>query len=303
MVHTGMHPPALRWPLEAIWQAVEPTLPGFTAELLPCIDSTNSELLRRLRGDSGAEARPEPTLLVAERQTAGRGRHGRQWHSSAATPGASLTFSLALPLAPADWSGLSLVAGISIADSLEPLAAGATPAIGLKWPNDLWLRGAGGERKLAGILVETASVGSQRFAVVGVGINIAPPTGGLTLEAGASAAVPPGFLSELDPALDAPGALLAIAAPLAGALAAFAQFGFDPFRSRFARRDLLEGRLLALSDGSSGTGCGVAENGALLVHTAGGMQHITSSDISVRPAPGACAPAGSPGSVPNPAAC
>ena len=66
----------IRWPLEAIWQAVEPSLAGFTCEVLPTIDSSNTELMRRFKA-----GRPEPTLLVAEQQSAGRGRVGRQWHS------------------------------------------------------------------------------------------------------------------------------------------------------------------------------------------------------------------------------
>ena len=67
------------WPAEAIWEAVSPGLPGFSVEILPQIDSTNSELMRRARA-----GRAEPVLLVAEQQTAGRGRLGRDWHSDAA---------------------------------------------------------------------------------------------------------------------------------------------------------------------------------------------------------------------------
>ena len=89
----------IRWPAEAVWEAVAPLLPGFTVEVLPSIDSTNTELMRRARA-----GQCEPTLLVAEQQTAGRGRLGRVWQSDA---GASLMMSLGLPLAPADWSGLS----------------------------------------------------------------------------------------------------------------------------------------------------------------------------------------------------
>ena len=66
----------LRWPLEAVWEAVAPLLPGFTAEMLPSVDSTNTELMRRARA-----GRCDPVLLVAEQQTAGRGRLGRAWHS------------------------------------------------------------------------------------------------------------------------------------------------------------------------------------------------------------------------------
>ncbi len=61
----------LRWPLEAVWEAVAPLLPGFTAELLPSVDSTNTELMRRARA-----GRSDPVLLVAEQQTAGRGPPG-----------------------------------------------------------------------------------------------------------------------------------------------------------------------------------------------------------------------------------
>ena len=58
----------IRWSAEAIWEAVEPLLPGFTVEVLPQIDSTNTELMRRARA-----GQTEPVLLVAETQTAGRG--------------------------------------------------------------------------------------------------------------------------------------------------------------------------------------------------------------------------------------
>ncbi|HRM93338.1 MAG TPA: biotin--[acetyl-CoA-carboxylase] ligase, partial [Alicycliphilus sp.] len=107
-----------QWPAEAIWQAIEPLLPGFTVEVLPSIDSTSSELMRRARA-----GRQEPTLLVAEQQTAGRGRLGREWHTgtyegTGLLP--ALTFSLGLPLAPHDWSGLSLAVGVSVAESLQP---------------------------------------------------------------------------------------------------------------------------------------------------------------------------------------
>ena len=275
----------IRWPAEAIWQAVEPQLPGFTIEVLPCIDSTNTELMRRARA-----GRCEPILLVAEQQTAGRGRLGREWHSG--TDAASLTFSLGLPLAPLDWSGLSLAVGVSVAESLQPLLPAAdsrTPRIGLKWPNDLWLGGAAGERKLGGILVETASfvapqrpaLGSAvapRYVVVGVGLNVLP-------RADAGLSIPAGCLQEVDAALDAPTALARIAAPLVAMLQSFELYGFEPMQPRFALRDVLQERLVTLSDGSRGTAHGVAPDGALLVHTAQGMQSVTSADVSVRPAP------------------
>lgn len=271
----------MNFPAEAIWEAVEPVLPGFTVEVLPQIDSTNSELMRRSR-----LGQTEPVLLVAEQQTAGRGRLGRQWQSQA---GDSLTFSLGLLLAPADWAGLSLAVGVCLAEALHP-------QVRLKWPNDLWLD----DRKLGGILIETATPVSpascvipaglpprrrgagtqgvlpQRFAVVGVGINLAPrPAAGLS--------TPPAALQELLPGIDAGQALLRIAEPLVRTLQAFETFGFAPFQGRFNARDALRERAVILSDGTAGTAHGASETGALLVHTAHGMHAVTSSEIGVRP--------------------
>ena len=269
-------PAPIRWPAEAIWQAVAPGLPGFTVEVLPQIDSTNTELMRRFR-ETGAS---DPLLLVAEQQSAGRGRMGRSWQGSW---GDSLTFSLGMPLQPADWSGLSLAVGISLAESLDP-GNPAQPAIRLKWPNDLWLTDTQGERKLAGILVETANRGEQRYVVMGVGINVRALAQPLTAAAvGQPAALAPAALQDLLPGIDVAAALLQVAAPLVRAVQAFGLFGFARFQARFAARDALAGRAVQLSDGTRGVAHGVGENGALLVHTAAGMKEITSSEVSVRP--------------------
>lgn len=285
--------PPIQWPAEALWQAIAPSLPGFTVEVLPQIDSSNSELMRRFRGGPCAAPNPEPLLLVAEQQSAGRGRLGRSWQGRR---GDSLMFSLGLPLQPADWSGLSLAVGVSVADSLEPPVPGKTPRIGLKWPNDLWLTTAQGEGKLAGILVETAIWEDMRYVVIGVGINIRPPPA--TAETPGTPATPamrtiaPVSLQELAPSIDASGALLRVVPPLVQAVLGFEQFGFAPFQARFAARDVLADRAVELSDGSHGTARGVAENGALLVHTAAGMTTITSSEVSVRPIGAAGKPQG-----------
>ena len=258
-----------RWPLEAIWEAVVSGLPGFTVEMVPQIDSTNTELMRRARA-----GRFEPVLLVAEQQTAGRGRLGRQWFSEGAAPtpdsgavanGGALTFSLGLPLAPHDWSGLSLAVGVSVVQSLHP-------DLRLKWPNDVWLH----DCKLAGILIETASFGDMRYAVVGVGINIkAPDATGL--------ATPPAGLREVLPGIHAPQALLRVAAPLVRAIKAFEVSGFAPFQKLFNERDALGGLFVTLSDGMSGEALGVDSVGALQVRTAQGLKKVTSAEVSVRP--------------------
>jgi len=259
---------------ENIWQALVPRLPSFTVEVLPEIDSTNTELMRRAR-----DGLLEPVLLVAERQTAGRGRLGRGWHSR---PGQSLTFSLGLPMAPASWSGLSLVVGLSLAEQLDP-------QIRLKWPNDLWLH----QRKLGGILVETAThtgnspdEAGRRLVVVGVGINIARPDAtALQTPASdtASAPVPPAGLSEVCMGLTAGEALERVAAPLVNDLLRFETTGFTSFQPRFARLDALTGLQVRLSDGTEGQARGVDAEGALLLETPDGLRRVTSSEVSVRP--------------------
>ena len=286
--------PALRWPAEAVWQAIEPLLSGFSVEILPELGSTNTELMRRAR-----LGRADPVLLVAERQTAGRGRLGRAWSShgaalhdgagldagaaantaaadkaatagpdaaaQAAQTGASLTFSLGLALAPADWSGLSLAVGLAVAHSLHP-------GVQIKWPNDLWFDG----RKLGGILIETVAVGELRYAVIGIGINIERP-------AAQDLRTPPAALRELLPEVDAAQALGLIALPLVQAVLRFAHEGFGPLRSAYHARDLLYGQELVCTDGTVGQGRGVDASGALLLHTASGLQKISSAEVSVRP--------------------
>ena len=248
------------WQAEAIWEAMQPLLPGFTVEVLPSIDSTNTELMRRARA-----GQLDPILLVAEQQTAGRGRLGRQWQSEGPADGAGLTFSLGLPLAPRNWSGLSLAVGVSVAESLHP-------DLRLKWPNDVWLK----DRKLAGILIETASFGSVRYVVIGIGINITPRDA-------AGLATPPAWLQEVQPGLNAPQTLQRLMPTLVPTLLHFESHGFAPFHRRFCALDVLAGRVVKLSDGTEGVAKGVDEDGALLLQTATGMQKITSAEVSVRP--------------------
>ena len=245
------------WPSEAIWEQVYPLLPDFTVEVLPEIDSSNSELMRRARA-----GQYEATLLVAERQTAGRGRMGRVWQSQ---PGGSLTFSISLSMAPRDWSGLSLAVGLSLAESLHP-------GVRLKWPNDLWLE----DRKLGGILVEAASMAGRSQVVVGVGLNIRP-----RVADGLNTA--PAALTELLPDLTAAACLARVAFPLIQTLRTFEHDGFAPLQDRFASRDVLKGRRVYTSDGQVGEALGVGPSGALRLQTAAGLQEIHSAEISVRP--------------------
>jgi BirA family transcriptional regulator, biotin operon repressor / biotin---[acetyl-CoA-carboxylase] ligase len=261
------------WPAEAIWQQVMalglPSMAAFSVEILPEIDSTNTELMRRARA-----GRLEPTLLVAEHQSAGRGRMGRDWQSE---PGHSLTFSFGCSLSPQQWEGLSLAVGTSLAGSL---GQDTEPRIRLKWPNDLWWQ----ERKLAGILIETAPVSTfgaaapaERYVVIGIGVNIDEPPPSQPLRTAAA------WLRELQPEATAASVLLRIFRPLLQDVLEFERSGFAAFSQRFAACDALKGREVVLSDGRSGQALGVDASGALLVHTSQGVQRVASLEVSVRP--------------------
>ena len=285
------------WGAEALWQALVPLLPGLSIEVVQSLDSTNSELTERLRSASRVQKVPSdrrggrvddlfPQMLVAINQTAGRGRLGRRWHS---TPGSSLTFSLALPLVRTDWSGLSLAVGLAVAEALDPEGR----RLGLKWPNDIILRdpASGDEsaqhksavgavrlgRKLGGILIESVSVGDQRAAVIGIGINVLPQP---VAEADYGAAA----LAEIWPEATPQDALARLGEPLVRTLVAFERDGFAPLQEAYARRDALRGLRVKTNDAAmpEGIASGVDAGGALQVVGNGQTRRVVSGEVSVR---------------------
>lgn len=126
---------------------------------LATVDSTNDYL----KAMAGA---PEWTCVTADRQTAGRGRQDRHWHSAA---GEGLYLSILLrPAADAPHLPLlSLTAAVAVAETLRDEGV---PGVDIKWPNDLLI----GERKVCGILIESAGHGAEatRRVVVGIGVNL-----------------------------------------------------------------------------------------------------------------------------------
>lgn len=227
--------------------------------------STNADLLARLPLLGG------PTLLAAERQTAGRGRAGRVWHSEA---GASLTFSLAWPFpGPAQGlSGLTLAVGVALAEVL----AGLDVFVKLKWPNDVLRDG----RKLAGVLTETATAGGALWAVVGVGVNLALPEA-LEARIGHQAADAP-WLERMD----RNALLAALACGLGQTLGQFAASGFGPFVADWNKLHAYAGREVDIIDQGRTLWCGravgVDGSGRLLLETDGGLVAVLAGDVSLR---------------------
>jgi BirA family transcriptional regulator, biotin operon repressor / biotin---[acetyl-CoA-carboxylase] ligase len=175
---------------------------------------------------------------------------------------------------------------VALADAIEPRPAAGGPRVGLKWPNDLWLLDrqtpeALSGRKLGGILIESTTVGRNRLAVIGIGLNVLPQPASTPAELTHGYAC----LDELDPGISAPAALGRIARPLVDALVAFQRDGFPAFADRFAARDLLRGRAVTttLADLPEGVAQGVAPSGALLVMTPQGVvRDVASGEVSVR---------------------
>jgi len=259
-----------------------------TIEVVAETGSTNADLLARIQTAHASDTLSTPALLIAEQQTAGRGRAGRTWLSA---PSAALMFSLAwrfdLPLHK--MVGLPLAVGVAIVTALNAYLAQASgdPAtdvgIRLKWPNDLLLAGA----KLGGILIETTSancVNGERnaWAVIGVGINIAMPTD-MQQQLGRSVAnlpVPANF--------DRDALMAELLRGLTQALQQFQQHGLGAFVARWNQLHAHAGQQVVILDQGKvlheGTALGIDEIGRFLLQTAPDAQPVAimAGDISLR---------------------
>jgi BirA family biotin operon repressor/biotin-[acetyl-CoA-carboxylase] ligase len=224
---------------------------------------STSDLLKD-RARAGA---PEWSVVLADAQTAGRGRQGRAWRS---TPGNLHLSVLLRPRGlPGTWTRLPLLAGLAVAEALA--GPGVDPRV--KWPNDVWIGG----RKVAGVLVESASSGSGiESAVIGVGVNVASVPDGLDDEARAAAAC----LAEFDRARDA----VAVAAAVLGRIRVWyhrlAAGGGDVIAAWRARALPWWGRRVEARSGNGvvgGVAEGVDEDGALILRLDDGTRAVLHS--------------------------
>jgi BirA family biotin operon repressor/biotin-[acetyl-CoA-carboxylase] ligase len=257
---------------EAIVRALDGGARALAVEVVDMIDSTSSELLRRA-----------PTIdihrhvLAAECQTAGRGRRGRVW---ASVVGGSLTFSLGhrFEQGASHLSALPLAVGLALANALEALGF---DGVGLKWPNDVVVRG----RKLGGILVELSGDAlGPSLAVIGIGLNVRLPLSVRREMAGGVI-----DLGEIAPAIavDRNALLGRILSALTDMLEAYAARGFTPLRATWQRRHALHGKAVQvlLPDGGKVRGevAGVDADGALLLSAGGRRLRFVNGEVSLRP--------------------
>jgi BirA family biotin operon repressor/biotin-[acetyl-CoA-carboxylase] ligase len=243
---------------------------AWQVQLVDTAASTNTHLMQ-----TALAADIHRTVVVAEMQTAGRGRLGRHWQSGL---GASLTFSVGWRFAQGAGAlgGLSLAVGVALVRAMKALGA---QDVQLKWPNDLLHAG----RKLGGILIEMQGDAlGPSTVVIGVGLNVA---------------FPPALVAQIDqPATDLVHAGIAtrdrnlmfatLLRELGHALDEFAQEGFAAFRAEWQRNHAFQDAVVVLtrSGGTTlrGTAHGVDSQGALLLDTPQGREHVLSGDISLR---------------------
>lgn len=255
--------------------AITQALPVEAAGVLACLEiawslrSTNSELL----------ARPVPAqgtaVLLAERQTDGRGRRGRVWSSPLASH-VYLSFSRGFDGGLARLAGLSLAMGVAAAEALR--AAGFAE-VGLKWPNDLMVA----DRKLGGLLVEGGGeMAGPARAVIGIGVNVHMPAA-----FAADIGQPWIDLDQLAGKAVARNAIaVALLAGMLPALELFEAQGLAPFLPRYAQLDVLAGRQVQVEEGGvlyHGTALGLAGDGALQLRVDGVVRSFHAGEVSVRP--------------------
>jgi BirA family biotin operon repressor/biotin-[acetyl-CoA-carboxylase] ligase len=237
------------------------------------LGSTNDEAKALAEADAG-----HGEVVVAERQTAGRGRRGREWVSPARR---NVAFSVILrpeDLPPARAPELTLVAAVAVCDALRHSGADA----GIKWPNDVLVGG----RKIAGILTEmSAEADRVHWVVVGVGVNVNTRREDFPAELRGEAT---SLLIEREHPSPRALFLAACLTSLEGWYDRHAEEGFAPIRQAWRERSVTLGQEVSVTtDGAQVVGLAedIDETGALLVRTPAGTVRVTSGDVAlVRPA-------------------
>jgi BirA family biotin operon repressor/biotin-[acetyl-CoA-carboxylase] ligase len=231
------------------------------------LDSTNSALRRLPLEEQHA------TVVLAEHQSAGRGRLGRQWHSPfASNLYLSLGWRFEQPLS--ELGCLPLVVALATADALQRAGLDGHR---VKWPNDILLDG----RKLCGCLVEMQGDAQGPYQVVlGVGVNVNMPHE----EAAGVIDQPWTDLQSRLPGLSRNSLAAMLVDELFGHIQSFAGQGFAPFKERWKQMDALIGKTISTQDGHDqieGIALGVDDDGALLLDIGDKVLKLHSGEVSL----------------------
>ncbi|UCJ19098.1 bifunctional biotin--[acetyl-CoA-carboxylase] ligase/biotin operon repressor BirA [Pseudomonas sp. MM211] len=259
----------LEAPLSLLVSAASGHLGSWPITLLQQVDSTNAEAMRRL----AAGAAP-PFLIVAEQQTAGRGRRGRNWVSPF---GENLYYSLVLRITGGmrQIEGLSLVVGLAL---LQTIREAGVSGVGLKWPNDLLVGG----RKIAGILLElSGDPADVCHVVIGIGVNI-------NMRVVARDVIDQPWTSirqVLGAQIDRNSFLSRLGAQLERYLELHGLHGFAALREEWEANHLWQGRAVSLAAGVQvveGRVLGVDDTGALRLDIDGNERVFSGGELSLR---------------------
>jgi BirA family biotin operon repressor/biotin-[acetyl-CoA-carboxylase] ligase len=240
---------------------------GWACKVHQTIDSTNAEAMRLINAKEAL-----PVLVLAEQQTAGRGRRGRKWVSPF---GQNLYYSVALRLdgGMRRLDGLSLLVGLAVVDTLHDLGI---KSAGLKWPNDILV----GQKKLAGVLLElSGDPADVCHVVVGIGININMRESENVDQAWTSMSL------ELGRVLDRNDVVCALSRRLKVYLAGHHQHGFIAYREQWERKHLWQGMMVTLSTGAQtieGIVVGVGRDGALRLEIDGREEQFSGGEVTLR---------------------
>jgi BirA family biotin operon repressor/biotin-[acetyl-CoA-carboxylase] ligase len=225
--------------------------------------STNADVAERARAGEAAGL-----VLVAEHQTAGRGRLDRTWETPAR---AGLTFSLLLrpTVDGSRWSWLPLLTGLAVATAVRRVSG--LDGVGLKWPNDVLVD----ERKLAGLLLERVETPDGPAAVIGIGLNVSTTTDELPVPTATSLAMEGVDVER--------GALLAaVLAELPGVLEQWGE-DTDGLRTAYVDNCVTLGHVVKVSlptgETLTGRAVGVDEEGRLDVETDDGQVAVGAGDV------------------------
>ena len=246
----------------------------FNIKVFDVLDSTNNFLMQE-----APKGYPHASCVVANIQTSGKGRRGRQWQSSL---GENLTFSFLwrFTKGAAALSGLSLAVGTSLIRSLKKIDVNQAL---LKWPNDILVNDDEGYKKLAGILIELqGDMDGQSTAIIGVGINLK-----LSKKQLAKIDQPAiGINQCIDNEVDTNEFLGIIIKDLTEVLAKFESNNFEYFKDEWQSYDAFQDQSISISLGDggiiSGKEHGVNNMGALEVITEDGTKTFSSGEVSIR---------------------
>ena len=244
---------------------------GNAPHLLQVVDSTNDEAAAL-----ATRGAPEGAVVIADAQLRGRGRMGRRWASPGGV-GLYLSVILRPPIQPHEAPALTLLGGVAVADAIE-VATGVVA--GIKWPNDLMLRG----RKVAGILGEMAAEASSlRHVILGIGINVNQDQTDFEGELRQTAT---SLRIEVGGAVDRSGMARSLCESLDEWYDRFLTDGVSPIVESVRQRCLTLGRAVTARSGDqevSGLAVELNGAGALVIRDAsGGLHRLFAGDVTLR---------------------